>query len=460
MTNPSRTAPSSPRTLTHRSPASASIRDARFNDNTPSSMSDFLKNTAPSNSSGYTMSHASGASNSRLQRMVISDAPPTIPTTLVEVSKEATPSSGVVGLPAIIRQTWKEDAITSYYPKNRLLAREASGTTRSDTTSALADFFRNTDPPVKGEMPVHRISRSVAPFRNTMDSAQFDATVDPNIIEDTEPETTSTKAHSIVSAPQESYSSSFTSSTALLRHSSKKTLDYGGTSVTASSMPDVKRKQIRVKDPYAIAIDGLDDDDIEDMQGLTLVLPKKREEESLVDFLRNTPPPPPTAPQSFVQTNFKTVQKKSSSVSLMSRFSRSSRKNSIASNADKIPLGTPTGAFQPRHVPLRVPAIDGLGTRRTSSGSDQHPQPSHVPLHVDFDNHHAVNNAATSRNPPRANIQARQARTARNDTDSLADFLKHTGPPAEARDLPPQKEESRTLLQKISFSRNKKVGVA
>ncbi|KAA8892742.1 hypothetical protein FN846DRAFT_1009590 [Sphaerosporella brunnea] len=466
----SRTVPNSPRTPVHRSPAPTPMRDLRSNGSTTSSISDFLKNTAPQRSPGYAFSHSSGGSNSRLQSSMS-----------MEGGKEMTPSTKNAGLPAVIRQTGREGHPQSKRPKNRLMAREASGTTGSETTSALADFFRNTNPPMQGEAPVHRISRSVAPFRDTMDSAHFNSSTDPDIIEQTEHDSTSTTARSIVSAPQESYSSSFTSSTALLRTSSKKTVDYGGTSTALPSMPNVKRKQTRAQDPYAIAIDGLDDTDIDDMEGLNLVLPRKREEESLVDFLRNTPPPPSTAPQPFIQTNPKTVQKKGSAVSLMSRFGRSSRKNSIASNTDKMPLGTPLrGSPQPKYVPLLVSNPDEPSAMgHSSSGSDHYQQPApHVQtdLHsrsdqyprsshsatsrIEFDTHRAFSNAPMPRNPSRPNVHPRQPQAVRNDTDSLANFLKHTGPPKEARTAHPDKEESRSLLPKISFSRNKKLGVA
>lgn len=380
--------------------------------------------------------------------------------------------SDTTGLPAVIRhQSHTETAGRS---KNRLLARDASGSTGSDTTSALADFFRNTTPPViadGGEQPaVHRIPRAVAPFRNTMDSTQFESVDDDDdIIEEADREHSPKPTASTVSAPQESYSSSFTSSTALLRSGSRKTREYGSSSTTTmatssmvtSSAPEVKRKQFRSKDPYAI--DSDDDDELDDMEGLNLVIPKKREEESLVDFLRNTPPPPPpTAPQPFVQSNGKTIQKKGSAVSLMSRFSRSGRKNSIASNADKMPFipPPPTAASQAsRHVPLMVPPVADARAGRNSSGSDQFARPTYGQARADFDGPFGAAGFPSAR-PSRPNVQARGARAGRNDTDSLADFLKHTGPPPEARVAQPQKEESRSLLQKISFSRHKKVGVS
>ena len=226
-----------------------------------------------------------------------------------------------------------------------------------------------------------------------MDSDQFD---EDDIVEDMESEQhkqLTTGPASIALAPQQSYSSSFTSATGLLRSGSKKSTDkYSGPASAVTdpssqpSIPEIKRKQFRPKDQYALAIDSLDDDDNDDIEGLSLVLPKRRDEESLSDFLRNTPPPPPPPPtQPFLLqngNNNKTVQKKSSSVSLMSRFSRSSRKNSISSIMDKPPpmpalptyatsgsstkyMSLPSGPVNPTTT-----IISSGGTGRARSGSD------------------------------------------------------------------------------------------
>jgi len=365
----------------------------------------------------------------------------------------AVPSSPGVGvLPSVIRQIRSNSPI-AIRTRNRLLAREASGSSgSSDTTSALADFFRNTTPPVNGKQPTaHRISRSVAPFRNTMDSTQFDP-ADDDIIEESEP-TNRELGFAVSPAAPESYQSSFTSSTALLRSNSKKQKhDYGGT-----AFHGIRRKQSRVKDQYDLDMEDLDDIDGEDDdEGLDLVLPKPRhEEESLADFLRNASPPPNEPPQPFIQTaGSKSVQKKTSAVSLMSRFSRSSRKNSIsATNMEKAPP-IPKPVIQSRHVPLKIPTENSSTLGRLSTASDQFKRPSYSEARVDFDsNIHAL----PSRGALRNNTQARGGRSEKSDTDSLADFLKYTGPPPQARNATPKQEVPRSLLQKISFSRNKKV---
>lgn len=458
----SRSIPSSPR-VTGPSPPTPAWGDYRQGDShaTPS-LSDYLKHAAPPGSPGR-----AAQNGSKLQKMMPSGAAPSISTLHISSSR-----SDTTGLPAVIRhQTLSE---TPGRSKHRLLARDASGSTGSDTTSALADFFRNTTPPAVddgGEQPAaHRISRAVAPFRNTMDSTQFESLGDDDAIDEAGREHSSKAPTSVASVPQDSYSSSFSSSTALLRSSSRKAKDCGSGSTTTVATSSaltlaVKRTQFRSKDPYAI--ERLDDDDGEDggdMEGLNLVIPKKRDEESLVDFLRNTPPPPPppTAPQPFVQSNGKTIQKKGSAVSLMSRFGRSGRKNSVASNTDKTPFIPPPAASSQasRHVPLKVPNASDARTGRTSSGSDQYPRPSYGQARADFDNQFGVSSIFPAARPPRPLVLARGARAGRNDTDSLADFLKHTGPPPEARVSQPQKEESRSLLQKISFSRHKKFGVS
>ncbi|KAI5805824.1 hypothetical protein EDC01DRAFT_626636 [Geopyxis carbonaria] len=347
------------------------------------------------------------------------------------------------GLPAIIRQTRSDSPITSVRAKNRLLAREASGSTGSDTTSALADFFRNTKPPVDGQdVSAHRISRSVAPFRNTMDSTQFDGNSEVGIVEDTNKE----QSFSTSSALHESYQSSFNSSTALLRSNSKKTRDYGSTVGVAG--PDIKRKQTRQRDPYAIDMEGLDDDGEEDDM-LDLVLPKKREEESLIDFLKNAPPPPPITQPPIDDPN-KIIQKKASSISLISRFGRNSnRKNSISSNS----VSPVAAGLNPKYVPLRI----DNDTLSVNSDTEIHRRPSATAARANFDAQYPI---SSSRMNPRSSNklnQPRGGRTERNDTDSLSDFLKHTAPPeSRASSNSPQKEGSRSMFKKISFSRGKK----
>lgn len=338
---------------------------------------------------------------------------------------------GITGIPAVLRQNRSH----SHSSGSRLVARDASGFTTSDSTSALADFFRNTTPPIdaEGQATQRRISRSVAPFRNTMDSDQFELPEGPENasehVENNEIPASDLTFLSSAVVPPDSYQSSFSSSTALLPSNSKKH-DYG----IANSMSEPKRKQTRVKDPYAIDIDELDDD--EDMEALSLILPKKkRDEESLMDFLRNVPPPPqhpipPPEPEAM-----KTVQKKNSSVSLISRFGRSGRKSSIASNADKFPL--PPGSQ----------AHGGFKTQEYMQGAEQ----KRPPFKVDMDSTSTTSSARFANRPTPRSMQIDR------ENDGLADFLKFNDPPPAMRS-PVAKEDNSAMskFRNFSFSRKSK----
>lgn len=339
---------------------------------------------------------------------------------------------GITGIPAVLRQNRSHSNSSG----SRLVARDASGFTTSDSTSALADFFRNTTPPIdaEGQATQRRISRSVAPFRNTMDSDQFELPEGPELVceqvENNEIPASDLAFLSSAVAPPDSYQSSFSSSTPLLPSNSKKQHEYG----VANSVSEPKRKQYRVKDPYAIDIDELDDD--EDMEALSLILPKKREEESLMDFLRNVPPPPqhPTSPPEPEAT--KTVQKKNSSVSLISRFGRGGRKSSIASNVDKFPL------------PPVSQVHGGYKTQEYMQGAEQ----KRPPFKVDMDSTSTTSSVRFGNRPTPRGMQ-----TDRDNTDGLADFLKFSDPPLAVR-APAAKEDNSAIskFRNFSFSRKSK----
>lgn len=362
------------------------------------------------------------------------------------------PGSGIDLLPAVVRQNAPESPNSAAHTRSRLLAREASGSTGSDTTSALADFFRNTNPPTDGDAGGNRrISRSVAPFRNTMDSTQFEPTDEANDVISDDARITSSN-FGITPNPHESYQSSFNSSTALLRSSSRGKRDFGGPASTyamSSDGPQIKRKQVRNKDPYAIDYDDEDDYNDDGFDSLDLVLPKKRNEESLMDFLNSTPPPPPQPTVPF-ETNLKTVQKKHSAVSLMNRFGRSHRKNSISVSEQSVSHQSPAAPV--KYVPLRV----------ESNYMRQDSEPTYGQRLPSLDN--MRNNSASKYAMPRNTgpiyrpTEARGGKVDASGTDSLADFLKNTGPPEQRlQHLPAKEESSKSVFKKMGFSRSKKV---
>ncbi|RJE20971.1 hypothetical protein PHISCL_06681 [Aspergillus sclerotialis] len=193
------------------------------------------------------------------------------------------------------------------FPK--LEARPAAGVS-GNHTSDLIDFIRE-GPPTPG---AHRIPRAVAPFRDTTDSEDFESSEAERTDRDGP-----TRA-SLASTQGSSMAKSFTSvgsRTGLLDSTRRTTIQAGpNTQVSApspapsrnvSDEPVPARKQRRVRDPYAI-----DSDDEDDHDDLTSSKPK-REEESLMDFLRNVPPPSTQpAPQPFnISRNPATIPAKS-----------------------------------------------------------------------------------------------------------------------------------------------------
>src|SRR5690606_25356318 len=188
---------------------------------------------------------------------------------------------------------------------------------------------------------------------------------------------------------------------------------------------------------------------------LNLVLPKKREEESFLEFLNSEPPPPPQPTLPF-ETNAKAVNKKQSAVSLKSRFGR--RKNSV-STVDKASVHQPPAT--PRvHVPLRVEHE----LEHRPSDSDLSKRPSHTGSirSSDLEDDYPYQGSAslTVRRPS----QPRGGRMEGGGTESLAEFLKNTAPPEPTRVHSSHSEKeggSKSIFSKIGFSRNKKsAGVA
>ncbi|KAJ5138457.1 uncharacterized protein N7515_003305 [Penicillium bovifimosum] len=154
--------------------------------------------------------------------------------------------------------------------KPKLQARSAE--TKGSQTSDLIDFIREGPPMPAG---AHRIPRTVAPFRNTIDSDEMP------MGNTTSSSIASTRTGS---TPKES-STSLGSRTALL--DSNKATASG--SATAYEDPKPVRKQRRVPDPYAIDDDD-DDALLEELLEMEENPKPKREEESLMDFLRSAPP--------------------------------------------------------------------------------------------------------------------------------------------------------------------------
>ncbi|MCJ1415237.1 hypothetical protein MMC32_001568 [Xylographa parallela] len=305
----------------------------------------------------------------------------------------------------------------------RLQARDAT-ISRTDETSDLIDFIRQ-GPPGERTEGNHRIPRTVAPFRNTMDSDEIrnlnGKAKDTNSLASTQDSSFTKSLHSSVN-----------SRTGLLDSSSRQT-PKAYNQPAAEKRParyedpvQPVRKQRRVRDPYAIDSDSDGDDESH--------TPKpQQKEESLLDFLNSVPPPQASNSPPPIDVSRSTARKNSTSV--RSRFTRSSS----SSTAIKQP---PT-----KSLPLKSASIINPDQRvkNDAARSPSYGVPREDPAHLTQQPHSkpetykpssAANGAHMDR--PRGvvaqslgrPVQARPA--ARDDMDSmrdLADFLKNSGPP-------------------------------
>ncbi|TVY84394.1 hypothetical protein LSUE1_G001834 [Lachnellula suecica] len=295
-----------------------------------------------------------------------------------------------------------------------------------DSISDLIDFVRSGPQLDKDS---HRIPRTVAPFRTTMDSDQMAGAVGGKAIDAALPD----------SRYSGSINSSVNSQSALLNHSSKtKPLP---NFEEEDMMP--KRKTRRVRDPYAIDFSD-EEDELE-----ATPRAKPAQEESLADFLRNvTPPDEPTTTSVFDSVpkpyGKNGIKKKSSTPSLMSRFGR---KESIS----QIPPKPRTSGQDSTAPPVRKPSYTPIAAKFSTTSI-----PS-TTKEISGDNYSSQVDSARSRTP-RKNYQPREAvLPSRSRTDDLADFLMSSEPPRQSQPQtfsPTLQKEEANAFQRM-FGRKK-----
>jgi hypothetical protein len=316
-------------------------RDAKVEPSTSRDLADYLRSTGPE-------------SDQQLPRPVISrpttstsPPPPLSPRQAAlypenfEQTRTATKASGQLPLRSPDTPVGGSRTVTAATSKPsgapRFVPRDAQ-VSNSATTSALADFIREGPPRAAGD---HRIPRTVAPFRTTRDSDDLNGLASTDKDQPGRSSAASTQNSSTVS---QSVQSSTSSHTALLERSRKtkpgpsaNSTRTGTSTASSRSQPSTKdavpkRKQRRVRDPYAV--EDSDDDLVE-----VATLKPKRDEESLIDFLRNTAPQPSMTAQLVVSASSsaapkKTLQKKNSSSAIRDRIRNTTipgvnRKNSV-----------------------------------------------------------------------------------------------------------------------------------
>lgn len=323
----------------------------------------------------------------------------------------------------------------------RLQARDATVNSNNES-SDLIDFIRRGPPSNAGNNP--RIPRNVAPFRTTMDSDQLQMTgaSGGKPVDATIPDVQAGRASTTVT--ENSIQSSINSSTALLNKANKPA-QYSNNFDEEDMVP--KRKQRRVRDPYAIDFSDEEDDDL--LEELDIApKPKPRQEESLIDFLNSCEPPPePSPPQPFVNKQQTQPKKKQSAPNLLQRLraaggggSSSDRSGSTkagdesrSSNSPKAGTqgggGGGRGGYTPivAHMP---PNAGNMQSSTTSTGSPRVPMKSYEP-----------------RDPSSMSVNTK--------TSDLARFLRESEPPPSTLASPSPPEEKATGFARI-FERRKK----
>lgn len=332
--------------------------------------------------------------------------------------------------------------------RNRYQPRDAAVDEHADNTD-LIDFIRQGPP---GPTANPRISRHVAPFRNTMDSEQMVGASAGRAVDATIPEVRNSQASTSITEP--SIQSSANSNTALLKNKGQQP-QRNNIFDDDDMMP--KRKQRRVRDPYAIDFSDEDEDD----ELLVTPKPPAKKEESLAEFLRNyEPPPEPVQPP----VSQKVPKKKASAPSLMGRFNRAAfgrdkepKESSAASNNKPAPesrslnsrVGTATSsASRNGHIPIQV----NMPTGYDKYGATPSGQPRIAPSGA---------GAPPGRRVPMKKFEPRDATPAmsRTGTADLAAFLRDSEPPPDMTAAPPVRaatgDESNGSLSRM-FGRRKK----
>lgn len=325
--------------------------------------------------------------------------------------------------------------------RSKLQAREAA-VSRGDSISDLIDFVRSGP---RLDRDNHRIPRTVAPFRSTMDSDQMSGAGGGRAIDAAFPDSGYSQASASVDG-------SVNSQSALLGNASRNKLSPTQNRTTFDEedmMP--KRKTRRVRDPYAIDFSDEGDDSF-DAGPVPRTKPAVKEE-SLADFLRNvSPPDEPTTTSVFdsvPKPNGKNaVKKKSSTPSLMSRFGRRESTSQMppkpkTSGQESTAPPVRRSSYTPIHAKLSTTSLPTASPANNGGGAG---------------NYSIQANSARTR-APKINYQPREAvLPSKSKTDDLAEFLMRSEPPMQSQPqtFTPaalQKEESGTFQR--MFGRKK-----
>ncbi|MCJ1466504.1 hypothetical protein MMC07_005123 [Pseudocyphellaria aurata] len=353
-------------------------------------------------------------------------------------------------------------SVSSTVKRQKLQARDPT-VSYGDQSSDLIDFIRQGPAHDRGDGS-HRIPRTVAPFRTTMDSDEIQALGNGKGKEALDARSSIASTQDSL-APVKSTHSPSNSRTALIDNTNRSKTRNVSAPVALNpprldEPPHPVRKQRRFKDPYVIDADTDEDDE-------PPTVPKpQHQEDNLIDFLRSVTPPParPTIPSAFdgiQKPTRNTLQKKSSGPSMRDRFAQNSPPSSSSKTLMTKPVQRPGSGSSSVRRKNEAPQIPPLSARATSPhlitqvGTKFD---SYKPTHPTYAAH-----IDRERNGARRAYQARPEREPDSGMSELADFFRNSGPPSPPAAQPPPaktpavgrvaKEESG--FSKI-FSRKKK----
>ncbi|KAI7974732.1 hypothetical protein EIK77_003880 [Talaromyces pinophilus] len=290
----------------------------------------------------------------------------------------------------------------------RLQAREPAGHNSSET-SDLIDFIREGPPGAS----THRIPRTVAPFRNTMDSEDL-------ILIEKARDNDTRVTPSLASTGAESTSSS---RAPLLSNS--------------DAPPIPRRKRRGPRDPYAI--DVSDDEDEEEFSEPVVASKPPRAEESLLDFLNSVPPPvTQKAPEPFILTSYPIPPKSSGQgmSSVTNRFRRNTVNDKSPTMKKSMPsMRSPKTVAKPQ-ISSPIPQSNGFSTNRSGYSAQLSRE----------------RGLASQPSMPSLSRPSRQT-----ETGALADFFKNTAPPQPVSRPPTVMSEDRKDSAFSKFFRRKRL---
>jgi hypothetical protein len=250
-------------------------------------------------------------------------------------------------------------------PRTNMEPRSPAGL--STGNDDLIDFIRQGPPSAPNGQP--RIPRSVAPFRTTVDSDQFDTMLGGHTVE---------SAYGSAASTMDS-TQTVNSRTGLIPEPKVVQPAYSNTpqqlsgNMASNAEPNITRTRRRVKDPYAIDFSDEEDEDEDQLTALpppTKAAPAARQE-SLMDFLNGMDPPSTSKPQPFMlseETIAAAKARANSSNSTLSSTQTATRNGptaygtisttSVASDAPR--------AYKPR-LQARAPAVSDVRSSKSAT---------------------------------------------------------------------------------------------